>query len=1077
MKRMNAKYLALFCAVCAAFSSSAVTTWKVTGWSGNRVPKASRFTEALNSTSDDEIIIELQNNMIVNADAELKLGKRQTSKKVIVTSSGSNRFTIQNQGDAFGFKIAAGTTLVLSNVTYDCAGYSQIEDVFYLAPQSGSGSSRKVARMILENGATICNAEMATYYNYENAVIHVKRGAVFTMRPGSAILNCKNESSPGKGGAICCDYGTVIMTGGTIAGCTAKGAGGAIHTDGTRVDSTDGYDVNERGDIYISGGYITNNACGAGLFGGGIYLGNSGPVLHITGTAVISNNFSGALGSGVADDVSTYNLDDRWANRLKLVDYHESHPEGFTYAGQLFTGWVGVRYPRADQESNPENKHFGAVWEYFNGSQEEARNFFWNGNNAYRGKMDANSLVWSSHVVHELPKDGLKVSQLIASGESPIYMELSEDYRMSAPAVITKDMNNLELVLDLKGFNLTCDFHVSNETSRVTIFDSSTNKSGTVTGHRDSDFANAFCLEGGSYATLPRPEWVASNRVVVGNYCTEHPYMVAIKVWDMSEKCEMTDLTKVSPEDPVPEIREVTLDDNGVPDIGEITFSSGDWKFKQYTNMNYRVQVLAAPCVQDRDGSIRESGPRIVLHDSHEQADIAPHNQIEAESNGSASEGYGREDSFIWDAAESHGLVKLIHVTMRQSGELYETNATDEAYFRFPEALFEVTQRKTGGPLPITVIDSLLTALNYNRASGFYENHVNATLDGYDANGLRRWENIVTGTDENQLLLSTAAESEGGLALNIALTETGKRGRTDTGYHVRYSLSKYDDGGWRSVGEIKTAPEFSIPLLDGENKSAGATGFYRVTTLIIPDNELSVTNEIPSTNIVGVLEVASTLTNTLAAVPWTALAENPAAASANPVTVSNYVHTPHLDNDDSVQVFENGLYRKWNWNKTGGVWTGEITVTGTEVVDASEASERQLSRNSSVWVTRRNPAAKPFFLIGQYSSAPVTLHIAGDSSDAPEAVCTLVPNPSLEAVKVNDFKWNGRPSTNDIIRIPNEKKAPHVLRWENGEWGRLAGGEWKNDTKVPAGTGFWYMRCGEPFEIELPSTRPDPKQN
>ena len=1064
MKAINAKCLALLALACLLPSVWA-ETWSIKTWSGRQYDKKERFTEAINSSKDGDVL-ELQNDITVSSDIQLR------DKRITVRSKNGSRYSIFNEGMTYGTKIHPGATLVMTNVTYDCHGMSQIEDVFLLAEQTVSNKGvTNVARMIMMDGAAIQNASLSAYSRNEYAVIHVKEGAVFTMKPGSAILNCKNESNPGKGGAICCDYGTVIMTGGTIAGCTAKGAGGAIHTDGTRVDSVDHYGINARGDIYISGGYITNNTCGAGLFGGGIYLGNSGPVLHITGTAVISNNFSGVGDDKVADDVSTFNLENAWANRLKLVDYHESHPEGFTHKGQLFTGWVGVRYPDVTQMEDPVHTRFGAVWEYFNGNQEEARQFFWNGDNKYRGKIDGNALVWSSHVIHELPKDGMKVAELIASGESPIYMELSQDYKMTEASWVPA---NCQLVLDLKGFDLECDFHVTNETSQVRIFDSSTNKTGTVTGHRDSEFANAFLLEGGSYHTLPKPEWVASNCVVIGNYCTNHPYMVAIKVWDAEHERVVTDLTKVELEHAGTEVREVLRKDDGSFDIGNITFSTGDWKFMKYTNMNYRVQVLAAPAVQDSNGVFGETGPRVKLYDSHEQADVSPLADVQGESNGShgtASKTYGREDNFVWEAASSRGLVKLIHITMEEIGERYRTNETETAYFHFPEAAFLATQRKTSGRLPITVVDSLLTALGYNRAEGLHEDHVNATLDAYGANGLRKWENIVTGTAENHLLLSTATGSDDGLALNVALSDAEKVSRTDTGYSVKYDIRKSTPEGWVRIGEIMDKPVFSVPLLDDDNKSVGATGFYRITTLIIPDGELSVTNEIPSTNIVGVLEVASTLTNTLAAVPWVALGEDPSKAEVRPVTVSHYVHTPHLGQNDAVQVADKGhIYRKWEWNKGAKKWNGAISVTRSAVVPASEASEQDIPRNSAVWVTRNDPAAKPFFLIGQYSDAKQTLTI--EAGTPGNAVCTLVPNPSLKPVRVNDYKWNGRPVEGDLIRIPNEKKSALALRWKNGEWGRIASGKWKTDTEVPAGTGFWYMRCGAAFEIELPDSAP-----
>jgi hypothetical protein len=276
-------------------------------------------------------------------------------------------------------------------------------------------------------------------------------------------------------------------------------------------------------------------------------------------------------------------------------------------------------------------------------------------------------------------------------------------------------------------------------------------------------------------------------------------------------------------------------------------------------------------------------------------------------------------------------------------------------------------------------------------------------------------------------------------------------------------------------------PTFSVPLLGDDGKSVGASGFYRVTTLIIPDNTPSVTNEIPSTNIVGVLEVASTLTNTLAAVPWVSLAQDPAHDATRPMTVSKYVHTSHLDHDDSVQVADKGhIYRKWHWDKGGKKWSGAITVTRDAVHAATEAEDHEIGRESAVWVKRGKPEEKPFFLIGQYSAADVTLKIEAGSAEDP--VCTLVSNPSLKAVPVNSYPWGENPVKGDLIRIPNEKEeAPLALSWNGTEWGRIVKvpgqrhGVWKNDAKVPSGTGFWYLRTSGAFELKLPKSEPELK--
>jgi hypothetical protein len=141
---------------------------------------------------------------------------------------------------------------------------------------------------------------------------------------------------------------------------------------------------------------------------------------------------------------------------------------------------------------------------------------------------------------------------------------------------------------------------------------------------------------------------------------------------------------------------------------------------------------------------------------------------------------------------------------------------------------------------------------------------------------------------------------------------------------------------------------------------------------------------------------------------------------------------------------------------------------------ATDAAEQIITRDSAVWVSRNDPAAKPFFLIGQYASAPVKLEIAGGSEAEP--ICTLVSNPSLTPVKINDFKWGTNPHEKDLIRIPNEKGAPLLFTWTGEAWetfiGTDRGGYWTTEFEVPAGTGFWYMRCGAAFTLELPKSSP-----
>jgi hypothetical protein len=417
---------------------------------------------------------------------------------------------------------------------------------------------------------------------------------------------------------------------------------------------------------------------------------------------------------------------------------------------------------------------------------------------------------------------------------------------------------------------------------------------------------------------------------------------------------------------------------------------------------------------------------------------------------------------------------------MEEKGTYYETNNIEYTYFKFPDAIFKATQRMNGEQLRIFLSDALLkSTLNFDRASGFSNDGANGRLDSIQQNGLRLWENLVTGTRADELLLSTASSGGDEAHLNIALSNTNKQTLPETGYSVFYDVRKSTTNGWVRVGEVSSTPQLSVPLLDNEGKSADATGFYRLTTLIVPHEDNSVTNELPSTNIVGILEIASSLTNTLVAVPWVSFGDNSDLNDSMPVTISNFVHTSHLANGDALLVANNVgfVYNQWSWNKTLNKWDTSSTITSRGIVTPSDADKHSLARNSTVWVSRNNPEEKPFFLIGQYSSSQVSLTIQAPTDE--NAMCTLVPNPSMEAVNINSYNWNAKPLAEDFIRIPNEKGVPLNLSWNGSEWGRYVKvpGErysaWKNNEVVPAGTGFWYMRKGgDAFEITLPKSDP-----
>ena len=1050
--------------------------------------------------SCDDII--LTANIELTSDITLR-------KNLKIRSKDGSRYTI-SVANTRQIEISPDYTLTLTNIVFDGNNYSRRnEGLFYLMESS---DTNKIARLKLQKGTTIREVTVTTTADADHAVIHAKKGSRIIIDDGAEILDCHNKSAHGNGGAICCDSGNIIMNGGVIANCSAKGSGGAIRVTGARSLAEDHLGVAFRGDIFLYGGYITNNVCGEGsatgaeCYGGGIYLGDTGPMLHVIGPAVVSNNICKVRTGGsnynptytkIPDDVSTFELDERYANRLKL----SGDESGLTFD----EGWIGVRYPDLSNVDEDEiekelrDKSFGGVWEYFTSTHEESRQFFWNGDNRYRGWMNGNALVWTRQKIYQLPHDRTTVKEVLLAADTnfPIFIEFNGGFVMDKAALGDSHIrvpDGLNVTFDLQGHSITCNLEVANGGS-VTFRDSSTNRSGRVWGYRDvvtvgdgaitkdsQAYTNAYRLEGGSYRTKPDPAWVATNCVVVGNYCEVHPWMVARLAWETNLTSRVADVTLVPLETVDNEIRDVIDSD----DVDEITYSTGDWVRNAHTNMNYHVRVLAAPAISNETSNVLEEiGPRVLYFDTAEGG-IVDHNNIQMPANqpqilpsNDANDGnaisYGREDTFIWKA-QKYDLIKLIHITYRKSGSVETTNAIEQAYFRFPNAAFAATQRKTNGQLPITVVDQLLGSLGYNRAAGFNQGDVNATLDAKEVNGLRKWENIVTGTAANHLLVSSVEESENVTTLKVSMTEPNKSHRGDTGYSVFYDLKKSTDNGWVRVGEVMNKPEFSVELIGEDGESKNASGFYRVTTLIVPNDTLSVTNEIPSTNIIGVLEVKSSFTNTMAAVPFVALSREATTLSSEPLTVSNYLHTKQLENDDLVRVANNGyVYQGWSWNSDSKKWDGLTTATTREVVSPEDPDNHQLSRDSVTWVTRSKPDEKLFFIIGQYSPDDITLTIAAGTTSAP--VCTLIPNPSLEPVKINDYPWGEYPHEDDQIRIINEKQAPVLLFRYNNKWVTWLVGDNKipyleENITIPAGQGFWYQRCGSAFELKLPASKP-----
>ncbi len=375
-------------------------------------------------------------------------------------------------------------------------------------------------------------------------------------------------------------------------------------------------------------------------------------------------------------------------------------------------------------------------------------------------------------------------------------------------------------------------------------------------------------------------------------------------------------------------------------------------------------------------------------------------------------------------------------------------------------------------------------------------------------NGLMRWECLRTGTPEDRLLLGTATDgSETQMTVQFAYDPSTI---SNLGYRIQHVLRKYNETEqkWKDVSAVKAGaepvfanPTFEITLLDENDASVNAAGFYRIFTQIIPKHREDIINEIPCTNIIGVLEVDSNIRNTMTAVPWKALPSDP--KNPGEITVDSYVQKGQLQNGDSVYMMDaDGKYERWtleksegatggaglasatglqqgNWVPNGTVKSDDATgaTAGASLLSVAPAADcRCIERGTATWV-ERDGRRIPYFLVGQYFNGDIRVPIQEGTSGAPAS--TMVTNPNLTAIGVNEIDWGANPAADDRIHIPTDTDKPLTLRWKNGSWGQSVVDRakmkniWKNDYTIPAGTGIWYVRRGGAFTITVPIKYPD----
>ena len=215
----------------------------------------------------------------------------------------------------------------------------------------------------------------------------------------------------------------------------------------------------------------------------------------------------------------------------------------------------------------------------------------------------------------------------------------------------------------------------------------------------------------------------------------------------------------------------------------------------------------------------------------------------------------------------------------------------------------------------------------------------------------------------------------------------------------------------------------------------------------------------------------------MAAVPFLDLPKDPALKA--PVKVEGYVGNGFVKDGDFIRTREDGTFKVWAMESGKFEPYTSVKASG-KTVEVSGAAESPLVPGRSVWVTRADHG-KPFIVLGQFSGDPIEVEIGASSTDAETGKtivgATMVTNPNMEAVKINDIDWGENPQEKDSIEIPSATgEVSQRLFWYPSKGGfgyavvKRVGKRYVQtivtDCEVPAGMGFWYYRAsGGSFKI------------
>ncbi len=230
-------------------------------------------------------------------------------------------------------------------------------------------------------------------------------------------------------------------------------------------------------------------------------------------------------------------------------------------------------------------------------------------------------------------------------------------------------------------------------------------------------------------------------------------------------------------------------------------------------------------------------------------------------------------------------------------------------------------------------------------------------------------------------------------------------------------------------------------------------------------------------NICGLMNVPSTTTYTMIAVPWVTVGNSSEEAT---MQVANLVRTDTLtagDDEtagDELYYYDGTAYLRWVLKTVDGkrAWTPTATTLkdakGANVTITAPGEDYALNRGKGLFLVRKNTAAE-IWLYGQYDASAVSVAVTEGTTSAP--AYTMIANPNATDYDLNGTDTKVTGAVGDQILLGDGGVTLYTYKttgWTKtttvtktiGGVERLFKSDTTEGVTIPAGQGAWYVSKG-----------------